>query len=952
MTKTFLDDLVSYAIKHFERLEDLQIIFPNRRAGLFFQKALGKAVGRPTWSPEIKSLEDFICDYDSLQVSDPLVLIFELYDAFRMEFERAEGIENFYFWGEMLLKDFEDVDQSLASPDQIFQGVKSQKELEEFFYFLDEEDKKAVLSFWSQFLPEASQGQEQFLKTWKVLKPVYYRFREQLIQKEMAYKAMVYRRVAEKCKQELIEHPKHPILFAGFNAFTPAEEAIVKYFLGTHGAHMVWDYDEYYLKDDLQEAGTYLRTYQKDPVFGKTFSKAPNNLEGGTKSIKSFGVSLQIGQAKAAGDLIARMMKEGEVDLEKTVVVLPKEHMLMPVLHSLPESLSKINITMGYPLRETPLYSLLESLISLQQHISVSRNQQIQFYYKPVIEILTHPYIRQASPEMAISLPAHIREQNIIQVSKSMFDGSDEILNSIFEPLDDTAKIVSYLEAVLKVLYQILEQLMDIEKEYFVHFQKVINHFYKLQELQNASLSIPLFLKLFRQVCRSVRIPFSGEPLAGLQVMGVLETRNLDFEHVILLNMNEGSFPDSKHQSSFIPYNIRKAFGLPTISQQDAIYAYLFYRLIQRASMVTCFYNTQSEFGLSGEPSRYLQQLKFESTLEVEEHNFSQPVLAAQPRTIVIEKNDEVLAGLDYYVGNGSGAFTPTAFSTYINCKLQFYYRYVCRLYEPKAVQEELDPALFGNILHKAMELLYDDLIKEKQTQLIESSDFSSLRKSVDDKILKAFQLHFNKESDLTFEVKGRNVILAEVVKKYVLQVLRMDEDRAPFEIVALEGTHEDGYKFQWPINVNGDQLIINLKGIIDRIDRKDGQIRILDYKSGKDSRELKSLDSLFDATDDKRNKAAFQLLFYTLLYQHKHGDQEPVSPGLYNIREMFGDAFDTRLQLKDHGPIEDIRPWLDSYRGKLDELLIEIFDRQTTFTQTEDLRKCQYCAYKDLCGR
>ncbi|MEQ9299109.1 MAG: PD-(D/E)XK nuclease family protein [Cyclobacteriaceae bacterium] len=953
MSGSFLGDVATRLLEHVDELANYQVVFPNRRAGLFFQKELALKAKRALWSPKVLSMEEFVYQYTDLQLADPLNLIFELYNSFTKVQQSEEGFDRFYFWGDMLLKDFEDVDQSLVSPKQIFQGIKSQKELDETFYFLDEEDRQAIQSFWASFLPESKPGQQQFLRTWKILLPVYEDFIAKIIQKRWGYQGLIYRRVVESIQNKEFQPKPDKVIFAGFNALTPAEEEIFKYFVGEAGAKVYWDCDDYYLADHGQEAGNYLRQYQKDPILGKTFDERFASSFQTEKKMEAIGVPLQVAQAKNAGlylkDLINQFPDRGE----KTVVVLPQEQMLFPTLSSMPAEIGALNVTMGYPLKDTPLYSLLESLMQVQQSARQAHDLKTLYYYKPLLEVLGHPYLQQLGSGAIADLTARIKKENVIQVpEEEIREKQDPVLAVVFGEVPTGKSMATYLDKVVKLLYEQLQSGFELEREYFFHFHKVLTRLDEILSFQTSEVSMDTFSKLFRQVARAVKIPFSGEPLKGLQIMGVLETRNLDFENVIILSMNEGSFPDTAQKGSFIPFNIRRAFGLPTFQQQDAIYSYLFYRLIQRAKNVRFYYNTQAEFGQSGEISRFVRQLEIESAHEVQHDTVTQPIKPRSAKEIEILKDDQVMAQLVKYTGEGGRAFTPSAINTYLSCTLRFYYRYVARLFEEDEVQEQLDAAMFGNILHKTMELLYEDAITKRKPALVEPADFFKLKSSVDEAIRIAFRNYYHVKKGGRFEIEGRNIVMAALVRKYALKVLDHDEVHAPFEVVVLEGDEKQGYKLQLDVEANDQTYDVNIKGIIDRIDQKDGQVRIIDYKSGADNRGVGTLASLFDPKDRQRNKAAFQLFFYAMLYQHKHGEDLPIEPGLFNIREMFLEGFSTQLSWKGGGTLSDMRTYLPEYKNQLTGLLAEIYDREVPFIQTDDLRTCGYCPYRNICQR
>ncbi|MEL6558814.1 MAG: PD-(D/E)XK nuclease family protein [Bacteroidota bacterium] len=931
-------------------LHGITVVFPNRRAGLFFQKYLSGLIKKPIWAPEVTTLEDFTMEMSTLQLADPLTLIFELYHAFNEYQQVPEPFERFYFWGEMLVKDFEELDRYLVDPEKLFISVKNQKELDEAFYFLDEKDKKTIQLFWASFLPDASPSQYTFLKTWEILLPVYKRFIQKLQEKGLAYTGLIYRNVANELTESLAGADKsRKIIFAGFNALTRSEEMIIKHFVDNHDAEIYWDYDDYYFNDEKQEAGVFLRDYARDSILKKTFpEEAPKYFEGISKEVSVTGVSLEVGQAKAIGEYLQQLIKAKKFDLEETVVVLPKEHMLFPLLNSLPNQIDKLNVTMGYPLKETPLFSLLESVLQLQATARLEQDFFESFYYQPVTEIFSHPYVAQAFPEETEAYLQEIRKVNKIMIAKEELHGKVALFEIIFQLKNNNLALCDYMVTILKTLYAGMEEVLGLEREYLFQFYQIFERLKEILSMQSSLVEINTFIKLFRQVTRTVKIPFRGEPLEGLQIMGVLETRNLDFKHVILLSMNEGNLPADSKGGSFIPYNIRKAFGLPTFEQQDAIYSYLFYRLIQRAESIQMYYNTSSEFGLKGEVSRYIRQLKQESGLEVKEKVLANKAELSEAKPIEIAKDERVQRTLSGYLAGGRSRFSPSALNTYLDCKLRFYFRYVAKLYTHDEVSEEMDAAMFGNILHRAMEILYENLTKKRKPAIVQPADFFTLRSSVDGAITLAFRDYYHLPKSRKLILEGRNLVMYEVMKDFIGKVIDHDESYAPFEIIALEGGSRQGYKLDYALN---DGRKVGLKGIIDRIDRKNGKVRVIDYKSGKDDRNIGSREAFFDRDSYKRNKAAMQTFYYAMLYINKHGDGEPIKPGIFNMRELFQDNFDESLMDGDE-PLLDIRQYMEEFKADLGALLEEIFDPNDPFTQTEDPDKCRWCDYNGICRR
>ncbi len=690
---------------------------------------------------------------------------------------------------------------------------------------------------------------------------------------------------------------------------------------------------------------------------------------------------------------------------ESTVIVLPQEHLLFSVLHALPEGIEQVNVTMGYPLRNTPLYHLIEQLLDMQQHARKYKDGRVRFHYRNVLALLRHPYLYYPTTEQSDFNIAEIEQRNKIYIDfeEDGLQKDQHFYPLIFQRIEEGPALITYLMEVLRLLYDTLSYTdedaaeepeteateperqaaadqadnTDQAADQGLPFeQECIYQFYtQLQRLQEVlvgqglaaegqpkvELTLATFLKLFRQLIKNLRLPFTGEPLSGLQIMGLFETRNLDFQHVIILSMNEGAWPPETNPHSFIPYNLRKGFGLPVADQQEALYSYLFYRLLQRAQNVHVLYNTEDTGRLNGEMSRYLQQIKYTSPLPLHQQVLANSIQLQPPPVISIDKSPAVMESLLQYTNAHTARqkwLTPSAINLFLYCKLRFYYRYVALLYEAEAVQEEIDAPLFGNLLHYALEHLYDTYIKEvnKGNRTIAKEDFPELKNRLMASIQAAFKKEYGIPPNREYVYEGRNVIARDIIRKVAARIINHDQSQAPFTIIGLEADKEDGYYHHFPISTSAGKYTVALRGIIDRIDEKDGTVRVIDYKTGKDDKVFTTIESLFDANDPARNKAAMQTLLYGMLYiRDAEAKDGPVMPGLYNYKDLFGQRFDLMLQQKDGSklqPLLDMRPLLPQFEAGLRQLLQQVFDPAQPFTQTTDLRKCSYCPYANLCHR
>ncbi|MFY0686704.1 MAG: PD-(D/E)XK nuclease family protein [Cyclobacteriaceae bacterium] len=956
--KTFIEEIAEKLVaEHLHEFEELSIVFPNRRAGLFLKKALGKIIDKPVWMPKIYSFEDFVLSKSPMKKLDTIAAVFRLYDIYKQERPGAETFDKFFFWGEMIVRDFDEIDQYLVDAEKLFTSIKSQKELDEEFYFLSEEDKSIIQSFWMTFLPESTKAQEAFLETWKILKPVYDAFRKSLNDSSEGYGGLIYRNFLVDLESDKYNFDGQ-LVFAGFNALTLAEEGIIKYLVRENGAKLFWDTDAYYMQDRQQEAGFFMRQYAQDGLLSRDFPKEyPEGIRK-SKFMLATGVSLEVGQAKAMSEHLANLQESGDYDPEKTVVVLPYEYMLFPVLHSLPKGIDQVNITMGMPIKDTPVFSLIESMLVLHQTRRDHLINGTSFYFKPLLQILEHPLIHPVESKSIENLVNETRRRNLIYLHEEDLGLSHQLLQTLVSsptsPLDYACEVLESLHSFW------MGKNRELELEYIARFHEMVVSLREVMGEKSDSLSFDFLVKLIRRLARSLKIPFTGEPLAGLQVMGILETRNLDFDNVFILNMNEDAWPAPPRKGSFIPFNIRKAFGMPVHEHHDAIYAYLFYRLMQRAKNVWFYYNSVSEFNINGEISRLVQQMELESGLTINKRVLANPIELGTHQPIEIKKDQIVFEKLDRFTTEFKTQYmsrlTPSALDTYLQCKLRFYFRYVEEMYEAEDIQEELDAMVFGNILHDTMEILYKQFCNKNKTDVVQPADFFFLTSGVEGAINEAFIKHFQIKNIKKFKLEGRNVIAAEIIAKTARKILEFDQAYAPFRIIGLEASTREGFSLDMPIKWRDRKKVIGLKGKIDRIDIRQGVVRVIDYKTGKDKKEFTSVASFIDPEDVGRNKAAFQVFFYAYLVQTGlKEDYDRIEPGLFNSRDLFQKDFNWQLIQKEgreQTPINSFEQFTDQFEDVLSQLLTEIWNPEHTFTQTEDLKKCGYCSYKEICGR
>ena len=948
--KSFLQEHAEKIYAIHPKLDELTIVFPNRRASLYFKKHLGNLLTKPSFAPQLTTIEDFIASFSEYSIPDKLELVHRLYKVYQATMEIKEPFEKFFFWGEMLLKDFDEVDKYCVSASQLFKDLSHQKELDASFDFLADEQLEFLKSFWGSFDKNMTANKQKFLHVWKELPLLYEIFKKELHDNGLAYDGMMHRNVAERLSRNELRSSikKGNLIFLGFNALTKAEEIIISHFIDEGTANIYWDLDEYYVNNERQEAGDFFREYQKLSSFAKTFpADVPANFRSG-KSIKIYGAAQLVGQAKLMAQLLNEEINKG-IEPEETVIVLPDERLLFPVLHGISDDVEKLNVSMGFPLSNTPLFNLIELLFDLQIN-----ERKDQFNHRQVIAILGHPYGVAADAGDSQRKSKEIVNSNWISIDGEFLRSGPALYHLIFASIHPK-DLGKYLREIV-IAIGFLPSVSSFDKEYVFHFIKLLNRIEEVLIHDNEAIVISRkeafqsFLRLFRQLVRGGRIPFSGEPLKGLQVMGVLETRNIDFKNVFILSLNEGVFPSISSKGSYIPFSIRKAYKLPTVDHQDSMYAYLFYRVLQRAENIFLLYNSETDVLGQGEMSRFLQQLLFESGLDIEKNILHTPIRPKGGEPITIQKDERIFDRLALYClgQRGSKTLSPTALNDYIECRLRFYFKYVAGMREPREVQEDLDARMLGNLLHKVMQYFYQNIKDEKGSNIIHAEDLENWEERIDRHIDFAFREEYGIRA-ATFEYHGQRLVVKEIILSFVKRILELDKAYAPFKIEALE---REDLKVKIPIDVKGKPVIV-LSGAIDRADSKDRVLRIIDYKTGRDKGyEIKGTVQDVFVREGARSKAAFQTLMYALLYTENANTADlQILPGLMNRMNLFEENFRFGLKIGNQY-VTDIRPYLPQFKESIKKMLEELFNTDQPFDQTLNTENCRNCPYNGICYR
>ena len=958
--ESFLKLVAADLYKHTEgNLAHTAVVFPNKRAGLFFNEYLAQESDSPIWSPAYVSISELFRSLSPWEVGDPVKLVCELYKIFRRETQSTETLDDFYFWGEMLISDFDDADKNRVDTDKLFSNLQDLRNIMDDYTFIDDEQEEAIRQFFQNFSIERRTAlKERFISLWDVLGNIYKGFRESLASQNIAYEGMMYRHVIEHLDVDKLPYEKY--VFVGFNVLNKVEHTLFTQLKDVGKAVFYWDYDEFYMKENRQavthEAGEFIRRNLRDfpsPLSGELFKNLSK-----PKEVHYIASSTENAQARYLPQWIRNNLTTPE---KETAVVLCNEALLQPVLHSLPAEVKHVNITMGFPLSQTPVYSFLIALLELHTHGFNFKSGRYTF--QSVVTLLKHPYTRQLTGQAELLEKELTRNNRFYPLPGEL--GKDEFLTRLFTPLSGNLNLCIRLSETLQQvagIYQAntsgtedTDAFNQLYRESLFKAYTTINRFRTLIEEDELTVQSETFRRLLVKILSTTNIPFHGEPAIGMQVMGVLETRNLDFRHLVLLSVNEGQLPKSGGDSSFIPYNLRKAFGMTTIEHKIAVYAYYFYRLLQRAERITLIYNTSSDGLNRGEWSRFMLQFLIEWPHPITRQFLEAGQSPQGTSPITVEKTPDVMRRMQSLFdvrANPKAKFSPSALNYYLDCPLKFYYRYVAGLSAPDEVSAEIDSATFGSIFHYAAEHIYKDLTTHGKVINKEALE-TLLRNDVklQDYVDTAFKkLFFNVPQNEKPEYNGVQLINSAVIARYLKQLLQNDLRYAPFTFIASEMEVDEPIDIQTPKGV----IKSRIGGIIDRMDSKDGTLRIVDYKTGGDADTPPHVESLF-IPDKKRSNYVFQTFLYAAIMCRKQPTMK-IAPALLYIHRAATETYSPVIQMgesrKPKEAVEDFSKYEKEYRERLQGLLEEIFNPEKSFTQTEIIEKCTYCDFKALCKR
>ncbi|HMI02822.1 MAG TPA: PD-(D/E)XK nuclease family protein [Pedobacter sp.] len=965
--KPFLREVAEDLVSRLgDDLQHAAIVFNNKRPVAYLQSHLSQVIGKPFWSPSFYTVQEFFALSSALKIADAFTQFFTLYHKYNElvlhEGEAAMEPARFYPIARIILSDFAQIDNDLVNAEKLFEQLEDFAEIDYEFDYLSEEQQEFLAGFWRSYSEgKQKKQQEQFIRMWQRMPKLYNTYHQELKSKGLTTMGHVYRLLAENKAglpgfTDIFDKGK--LVFVGFNALSRSEAAVFRRWQDEGRALFYFDTDSYYLDDPIQEAGLFLRKNLEQTGLVNSLGAERAFIRDEPKSVDVYKAQGQAAQAKILSKALQQdypLLKQAD-NAGKIALVLADESLLLPVLQTIPTHYTdgdqthaiNLNVTMGYPLVASSIFGLADLWLSVQAQLIQEEKNTVS--YKEVEAFLSHP-LTGISEKMRGKIQERLLSEQLAEVPLARLQGQRGLLELFFTKAESSAQATNTLQAIFK---RILEQqladksLKQTEADLFVATIKELNRLHDglttyLPKL-NSGKELSFVLSLIQKAIQGIAVPLTGEPLRGIQVMGLLESRSLDFEQVYILGVNEGLLPQTSVAPSFIPYSIRKAYGLPVLENLDAISAYMFYRLLQRSKKVSLVYNAQADDSNTGEPTRFLKQLEYESGFTFNYLEHKQHIATEKRPLVVVEKDAKVMALLNRYL-TGEVPLSASALTAYVNCPLQFFYRYIAKIEEPEEISENLEANYIGSMLHYVLETFYQQL--RRQDPLMTRERIAEHRRHIPELTVRAFAKVMFKNENHQLAHNGMQKVVLAIVEEYAGLILDHDESEAPFEIIELEKRD----KIQFGFTVNGLDKNITLHGIIDRIDRKNGVTRIVDYKTGSDNLRYTNLEDVFDTNGGKQNKALIQTLFYTYVFEQANALQM-VEPNLYSIRNMRKEGtffMEGKDKIKLQGELlESIKlEFLTFLKSKLAEL----FDENIPFIATENEAGFMYSPYLTLCG-
>lgn len=958
-TRTFLEYVAEDMLaKWGTDMSRIVVVFPNKRAALFMNEYMARMAGKPMWSPAYTTISELFGKHSEYVVGDSIKLVCDLHKSFVKCTGIDETLDHFYGWGQLLLTDFDDIDKNMADADKIFCNLKDIHELDDLSYLTDEQ-RELLKRFFANFShDQETELKKRFLSLWSHFGDIYHDYNQRLRNQGIVYEGAIYREVATR---KDIEFEYDTYIFVGFNLLQKVEQELFANLKKAGKAHFYWDFDTYYMPRNnsayTNAAGKYIAMYLED---------FPNELDVCSadiyqnmrrpKDVSFVMASTENIQARYASQWLR---EEGRcLAGRKTAVVMCDEAILAPIIQSLPPEADKVNITSGFPLGMTPIASFVSLLLDTYTSGIAGKGTCYRAQYAS--KLLRHAYTRYIS-DKANDVYATIKEQHLVYPDQATLtmNGEDQGLALLFKTINiGNVHLLHHVETIIKLIGVNAKDTEDaFLQESVFRMYTIINRLEQLAANGDMDVDINTLRRLIKQLIAAATIPFHGEPVVGIQIMGVLETRNLDFKHLLLLSCNEGNMPKGVNDSSFIPYAIRKAHGLTTIDNKVAIYSYYFHRLLQRAEDITIVYNNTTDNGHTGEMSRFMLQMMVDGQQKIKHYNLlaDNSPIAHKPKSV--SKAGSIKEKLD-----GMKSLSPSAINRYIKCPLMFFYQYVASIKEPDCEDDVVDNRMFGNIFHKSAQLIYDDIMSHNNGRIEKASiqkylNTKGLLESIVDRAFNE-ELFKVKNSMRSPYYNGLHLINRKVLIEYLRQLLHSDQRTAPFEMLALEDAVYTQIAFETEDN---NVRKIRIGGIIDRLDRVTdartgvSTIRVVDYKTGiQATRKIKEIEEIFSDMNisQKHSDYYLQAILYSLIVDNstKYNKQKDcVSPALLFVKQASKENYDPVLEI-DSQKIANVREYKVEFEQHLKEVLHDIFNTNLPFTPTTDNTRCDKCAYRRIC--
>ena len=897
-------------------LEDLHFILPSKRAGVFLKHHLSTLIDRPIFTPDILSIEEFVEELSGIQTLPNADLLFRLYETYKhlTPESEQETFESFSNWAQILLQDFNEIDRYLIPQEHIFDYLNAIKEI----------------NHWSL---EINQTEliTNHLKFWKQLKTYYSAFTKNLLQTKQGYQGLIYREAADKLESYIKNTNNKTHIFLGFNALNTSESQIIQGLLKNDLAHIYWDIDKAFIDDNIHDAGWFTRQHRSQWNYFKTnpFNWVTSHYAE-AKNIQAIGIPKLVGQAKYIGQILEELTLT-ETNLSKIAVVLGEEELLLPVLNSIPKDITKLNVTMGLPLHLVPLASFFEQLF-----ITHKLNPK-QFYFKDVVSLLSHPSVyglfETETKNVSSEIVAYIQKNNLVyltvsdlkQIATSHLDILDLLLGSWNDEPKMALKQCSDLIFKMKSNLDDNKQIHSLELEYLYRFNTLFNQLTELNSNYKYLNSIVALQTIYKELLSSETLDFKGEPLEGLQIMGMLESRVLDFDTVIISSVNEGILPSGKTNNSFIPFDVKIQKGLPTYKDKDAVYTYHFYRLLQRAKNVYILYNTEVDALKGGEKSRFITQLDIEGIHNIEHKIISPDVPTVEQNLQEIIKTPSVIEQLKVLSNKG---YSPSSLTNYMRNPIDFYYDKILRIKEFDEVEENIAANTLGSVIHNSLE----DFYKPLESSVLTVEHLKAFKSQTKNMVTKHFEILYNKGGFSS----GKNLIIFEIAQRYISNFLNQEIEsvKSGNEIKILTIEADETIE----IKIEGLDFPIRLKGKVDRVDSFNGITRVIDYKSGKVEQNKVEVVNWEDLTTDyDKYSKSFQVLCYAYMMKQQNRIELPIEAGIISFKNLnegflkFGKKASSHARSKDQLITQET---LDDFEIELKKLITEICNPKINFTE------------------